>query len=55
MLEILRVSGYLDVQLIKDKLGLSRKYAIAYLEHLDKLGYTHNQQGRRTLKNPPQV
>ncbi|BCZ18800.1 selenocysteine-specific translation elongation factor [Helicobacter sp. NHP19-012] len=55
MLEILHLSGYLDVQLIKDKLSLSRKYAIAYLEHLDKLGYTYNQEGRRTLKNPPQA
>ncbi|BCZ16867.1 selenocysteine-specific translation elongation factor [Helicobacter sp. NHP19-003] len=55
MLEILRVSGYLDVQLLKEKLILSRKYAIAYLEYLDKRGYTHNEQGRRTLKNPPQA
>nr|WP_286349460.1 SelB C-terminal domain-containing protein [Helicobacter sp. NHP21005] len=55
MLEILRTKGCLDVQRLKEKLNLSRKYAIAYLEHLDKLGYTHNQDGKRSLKNPPQA
>ncbi|WP_285759608.1 SelB C-terminal domain-containing protein [Helicobacter heilmannii] len=55
MLEILRSCGFLEVQLMKEKLNLSRKYAIAYLEYLDKLGYTHNQDGKRSLKNPPQA
>lgn len=28
--------GYINISNFKNKLGLSRKYAIAYLEYLDK-------------------
>ncbi|MBF6677574.1 selenocysteine-specific translation elongation factor [Campylobacter sputorum] len=36
MREMIKIDGYINVTSIKDKLNLSRKYAIAYLEYLDK-------------------
>ncbi|WP_309298493.1 SelB domain-containing protein [Helicobacter suis] len=39
------------MHLLIENLSLSRKYCIAYLEYFDHLGYTHNQNGQRTLKS----
>ncbi len=41
--EHLREHGSLDVQALKLRLGLSRKFAVPLLEHLDRLGITRRQ------------
>ncbi len=40
---------------VRDDLQTSRKYALAYLEHLDKLGITIRSGEKRRLKNPNQA
>ncbi|WP_233710580.1 selenocysteine-specific translation elongation factor [Helicobacter suis] len=51
MRDLLNTHRSLDIHLLKENLSLSRKYCIAYLEYFDHLGYTHNQNGQRTLKS----
>ncbi len=34
--QIITTNGYIDIKILKEKLSLSRKYLIAYLEYLDK-------------------
>lgn len=48
--EIIATDGYADVQNAKDHLGLSRKYTICYLEHLDKFSDIKKVENRRVLK-----
>lgn len=36
MREMIKTNGFINVSIIKDRLNLSRKYAIAYLEYMDK-------------------
>lgn len=39
----------LDVQSMKERFKISRKYAISYLEYADKIGLCVNNNGKRTL------
>lgn len=48
-LEILK-SQSLDVQSMKERFNLSRKYAIAYLEYLDKDERVQKKDEKRFLK-----
>lgn len=43
----LHTSGSIDVQDLKQMTGLSRKYAVPFLEHLDQLGVTRREGDRR--------
>ncbi len=47
--EIIQKEGYIDVVLFKNKLSLSRKYAIGYLEYLDKLDEIRKDGNKRYL------
>lgn len=48
--EIIKQDGYVDIATLKEKLPLSRKYLIAYLDYLDKFEDIINTDGKRTLK-----
>lgn len=48
--EIIKQNGYVDIATLKEKLPLSRKYLIAYLDYLDKFEDIINTDGKRTLK-----
>lgn len=48
--EIIKENGYVDITTLKEKLPLSRKYLIAYLDYLDKFEDIINTEGKRTLK-----
>jgi selenocysteine-specific elongation factor len=43
--------GNLDVQSLKDLTGLSRKFVVPFLEHLDRLGVTR-RVGDERLPGP---
>ncbi|EDM80081.1 Translation elongation factor, selenocysteine-specific [Plesiocystis pacifica SIR-1] len=43
----LREAGELDVQALKAMTGLSRKFAVPFMEHLDRLGVTRREGDRR--------
>ncbi len=47
--EIIKKEGYIDIALLKNKLSLSRKYAIGYLEYLDKLHEIKKDGNKRYL------
>jgi len=47
--EIIKKEGYIDVVLLKNKLSLSRKYTIGYLEYLDKLHEIKKDGNKRYL------
>lgn len=47
----LRAHGQLDVQILKDLTGLSRKFVVPFLEHLDRLQMTR-RQGNTRLPGP---
>ncbi|MDE6978288.1 MAG: SelB C-terminal domain-containing protein, partial [Helicobacter sp.] len=47
--DIIAHEGFVDVSLVKSHLGLSRKYAIAYLEYLDSFADIVKQNQRRML------
>jgi selenocysteine-specific elongation factor len=47
--EIIQKEGYIDVVLFKKRLSLSRKYAIGYLEYLDKLDEIKKDGNKRYL------
>jgi selenocysteine-specific elongation factor len=47
----LATHGELDVQALKDMTGLSRKFVVPFLEHLDHLGVTR-REGDRRLPGP---
>lgn len=47
--DIIAHEGFVDVALVKTHLGLSRKYAIAYLEYLDSFADIVKQNQRRML------
>jgi len=48
--EIIKENGFADVGGIKDGLNVSRKYAVNYLEYLDKFDDIENIEQRRTFK-----
>lgn len=48
--EIIKENGYVDIATLKEKLPLSRKYLIAYLDYLDKFEDIINTEGKRSLK-----
>lgn len=50
MRKILIENNYIDLNLFKQKLPLSRKYLIAYLDYLDSYDDIKNIEGKRTLK-----
>jgi selenocysteine-specific elongation factor len=41
--ELLRSHGQLDVQALKNRTGLSRKFVVPFLEHLDRLQISRRQ------------
>ncbi len=47
----LREHGELDVQALKEMTGLSRKFAVPFMEHLDHLAITR-REGDRRLPGP---
>ncbi|MCR8699781.1 SelB C-terminal domain-containing protein, partial [Campylobacter ureolyticus] len=49
--EIIKKNGLANVQILKEKLGLSRKFAIAYLEYLDKFDDIKNLDNDRMFIN----
>ena len=49
--EIIKKNGLANVQILKEKLGLSRKFAIAYLEYLDKFDDIKNINNDRIFIN----
>ena len=49
--EIIKKNGLANVQILKEKLGLSRKFAIAYLEYLDKFDDIKNIDNDRIFIN----
>lgn len=49
--EHLRAQGEIDVQVLKQLTGLSRKYVVPFLEHLDSLGVTR-REGERRVPGP---
>jgi selenocysteine-specific elongation factor len=46
---LIREQGYADVQNVKAKFNLSRKYAVAYLERLDKFNDIRRVENRRVF------
>ncbi|PAF42462.1 selenocysteine-specific translation elongation factor [Helicobacter sp. 11S02596-1] len=50
MRSLISQHGYIDIALLKTRLGLSRKYLIAYLDSLDWFEDIQNTQGKRTFK-----
>ena len=49
--EIIKKNGLANVQILKEKLALSRKFAIAYLEYLDKFDDIKNVDNHRVFIN----
>ncbi len=48
--------GRVDVKTLRDQVGTSRKYALAILEHLDKIGFTRRDGDDRVLNLwPPRL
>jgi selenocysteine-specific elongation factor len=47
----LRTAGEIDVQVLKQLTGLTRKYVVPFLEHLDALGVTR-REGERRVPGP---
>jgi selenocysteine-specific elongation factor len=47
--EHLKAHGKVSVPGFKDLLGLSRKYAIPFLEHFDEIRFTRRQGDERVL------
>ena len=45
--------GEITVATVRDRLGLSRKYVMPMLEHLDSLGITRRVQDKRVLLKKP--
>jgi selenocysteine-specific elongation factor len=50
---LLRERGSVTPQDVKDLLGMSRKYAIPFMEHLDAQRLTVRQGDKRVLREPP--
>jgi selenocysteine-specific elongation factor len=50
--QMLREKGTTTVAEVRDHFGTSRKYALAYLEHLDAIGITVRVGDERRLRNP---
>ncbi len=48
--ELINIHGFIDIKLLKNKLNLSRKYLIAYLEYLDKFEDIIKIDNKRVLK-----
>ena len=50
MREIIKTHGYIDITLFKQKLPLSRKYLISYLEYLDSFKDIYKEGNIRKLR-----
>ncbi|WP_066387611.1 selenocysteine-specific translation elongation factor [Helicobacter himalayensis] len=50
MREIIKAHGYIDITLFKQKLPLSRKYLISYLEYLDSFKDIYKESNARKLR-----
>lgn len=50
--QALERQGTISVAEVRDLFGTSRKYALAWMEHLDAVGITHRQGDVRRLKKP---
>lgn len=50
MREIIHENGYIDVNLLRERTQISRKYLIAYLEYLDRFDDIQCHDNKRTLK-----
>ncbi|WP_394997915.1 selenocysteine-specific translation elongation factor [uncultured Helicobacter sp.] len=50
MREIIHTHGYIDIALFRQKLPLSRKYLINYLEYLDRFGDIVKEGDRRVMR-----
>ena len=48
--EIIAKNGFVDVLSLKNELNISRKFAVCYLEYLDKFGDIENIDNKRYLK-----
>ena len=48
--EMIKNDGFIDVASVKNHFGLSRKFAVCYLEYLDKFGDIENIENKRFLK-----
>lgn len=48
--EVIKTDGFANVSNIKERLGVSRKYAINYLEYLDKFDDIENFEQKRVFK-----
>ncbi len=48
--EMIKIKGFADVASVKEGLSISRKYAVNYLEYLDKFDDIENVEQRRTFK-----
>lgn len=47
---LIHTHGYLDVALIRDHLGLSRKYCVAYLDYLDQFGDISKDENQKRYR-----
>lgn len=47
---VLEQNGYLNLEILKNAWGISRKYLIAYLDYLDSFSDIINESGRRVLR-----
>ncbi|MCE3040228.1 selenocysteine-specific translation elongation factor [Helicobacter anatolicus] len=48
--DLIQKYGYVDLMVLKQEWGISRKYLIAYLDYLDRFDDIINQEGRRMLR-----
>ena len=48
--ELIKQNGFADVGSVKDTLNISRKYAVNYLEYLDKFDDIENSEQKRSFK-----
>ncbi|WP_104696876.1 MULTISPECIES: selenocysteine-specific translation elongation factor [unclassified Helicobacter] len=47
---LLEKNGYLNLEILREAWGISRKYLIAYLDYLDSFADIINESGRRVLR-----
>lgn len=50
MRELLQRNGYLDLEILRNSWGISRKYLVAYLDYLDGFSDIVNDCGKRVLR-----
>ena len=50
MKEIMEEVGYIDIKVFREKMPMSRKYIVAYLDYLDNMGDVIKIENKRYLK-----